>query len=251
MKLIEKKYITKSQTLPYNIQANKNIQIELMFNNIAPRYDMLNRLLSLGIDRLWRHKAINAISNRTSAHILDIATGTADFAIEAMRLKPEKIIGIDISEQMLEIGRKKIGKLNFSDKISLMRENSEQMSFPDSTFDVAICSFGVRNFQSLTNGLREIRRVLKHKGIIIILEFSKPEKMPIKQIYNIYFSKILPFFGGIISKDKAAYTYLPRSVESFPCGKQFITKIEECGFENATQTKLTFGIASIYKAFKK
>jgi len=236
---------------PYkNSQADKKEQIAEMFNNISAKYDFLNRILSMGIDILWRKKTIRLLKQYNSGKILDIATGTGDFAIEALNLNPNKVIGIDISDGMLEIGRKKIQQKKLDTIITLKNGDSENLQFNNNNFDIAICGFGVRNFQNLEKGLKEINRVLKPNGVAAILEFSKPEKFPIKQFYNFYFKNILPVLGKLISKDTSAYTYLPESVNEFPYGEEFIKIMTSCNFKKATQYKVSFGIATIYIGIK-
>lgn len=222
-----------------------------MFNNIAPRYDFLNHFLSLGIDKIWRKKAINKLKDIAPEYILDVATGTADLAIEAFRLNPKKIIGIDISIQMLEIGELKIRNNKLECVIELQKGDSENMSFPDNTFDAVTVAFGVRNFENLDKGLSEIYRVIKPNGRLVVLEFSKPGKFPVKQVYSFYFKSLLPFIGKIISKDKSAYTYLPESVMQFPEKHEFLNKLEVVGFKQCSYQSLSFGIACIYVGDKK
>jgi demethylmenaquinone methyltransferase / 2-methoxy-6-polyprenyl-1,4-benzoquinol methylase len=237
--------------LPYKTdEASKKQQVENMFDNISPKYDFLNHFLSLGIDILWRKKAISLLKAHNPKNILDVATGTGDFAIEALKLNPEKITGIDISEGMLEIGRKKILKKNLQSKIILMKGDSENLPFPSESFDAVTVSFGVRNFENLAKGLENIFRVLKPGGVLIVLEFSKPKKFPVKQFYNFYFKFILPKLGRIISRDSSAYTYLPESVKMFPEGPEFMKYLNKAGFKNIICRKLSFGISSIYKAVK-
>lgn len=237
---------------PYkNNNKTKKDQVAQMFNNIAPRYDLLNHLLSMGIDKIWRWKAISLLKGIAPKKILDIATGTGDFAIAALRLKPESIIGIDISSEMLNVGKQKINKKKLNDTIKLQLGDSEDMCFPDNSFDAITVGFGARNFENLNKGLKEMYRVVKPGGRVLILEFSKPKNFPVKQVYNFYFSNILPFWGRIISKDKAAYTYLPESVNAFPEGKHFLEIYRNCGFSNVRQVVLSFGIASIYVGEKK
>jgi demethylmenaquinone methyltransferase/2-methoxy-6-polyprenyl-1,4-benzoquinol methylase len=233
--------------VPYKEKdLNKKRQVALMFDNISPRYDLLNRLLSLGIDTLWRKKAIRMLRKHNPKKILDIATGTGDFALEALKLNPEKVIGVDISEGMLEQGRIKLRRLKLEDKIDLKYGDSENLKFPDNNFDAVIVAFGVRNFENLEKGLSEIYRVLGKEGKAIVLEFSKPTVFPFRQVYNFYFRNILPFIGKKISKDKAAYTYLPESVQAFPEGNEFIDIYKKVGFKNTKCIPLTFGISSIY-----
>ena len=221
-----------------------------MFDNIAPRYDFLNHFLSLGIDKLWRKKAIRILSGYKTDYILDVATGTGDFAVAAAKLKPRKIIGFDLSEQMLSVGRDKVIRLGLNDLIEFRKGDSEDMPFVDGQFDAITVAFGVRNFENLENGLKEFFRVLKSNGVAIILEFSKPRYFPMKQFYLFYFFKILPFIGRLVSKDSSAYSYLPASVMAFPDDQKFISVLQNVGFSNCRQVRLTFGIATIYIAQK-
>lgn len=221
-----------------------------MFNSIAGKYDFLNHFLSAGIDIYWRRKAIDLLVPSKPKTILDIATGTGDLALEALRLQPDKITGVDISEGMLAVGREKIAKRNLGQKIELRLGDSENLEFADNAFDAATAAFGVRNFENLPQGLREIYRVLKPGGRVVILEFSKPKSFPFKQVYNFYFKQILPVFGKVISKDRAAYTYLPESVQAFPDGPEFINILEQVGFKATQWHPLTFGISSIYTGIK-
>lgn len=221
-----------------------------MFDNIAPRYDFLNHFLSLGIDKLWRKKAIRILSGYKTDYILDVATGTGDFAVAAAKLKPRKIIGFDLSEQMLSVGRDKVIRLGLNDLIEFIKGDSEDMPFTDGQFDAITVAFGVRNFENLENGLKEFYRVLKSEGVAIILEFSKPRYFPMKQFYLFYFFKILPFVGRLVSKDSSAYSYLPASVMAFPDDQKFISVLQNVGFSNCRQVRLTFGIATIYIAQK-
>ncbi len=231
-------------------QKGKKEQVAEMFNNISKRYDLLNHVLSLGIDILWRKKAIKMLRPEQPKLILDVATGTGDFAIEALALNPDKIIGVDISEGMLEVGRKKMAKLGHTDKIDLQMGDSEKLLFEDNKFDAVIVSFGVRNFENLEAGLSDMLRVLRPGGTTVIIEFSKPEAFPFKQGYNFYFKSILPLIGRMVSKDNAAYTYLPESVQQFPYGKEFLDILKKVGFKEAKCKPLTFGISSIYFAKK-
>lgn len=236
---------------PYKISKDsKKEQVATMFNNIAPKYDFLNHFLSLGIDILWRKKAINQLRSLAPKIILDIATGTGDFAIEALSLSPEKVIGIDISEGMLQIGREKMIQKNLSAIIDLQKGDSENLKFENQFFDASIVAFGVRNFENLEKGLSEICRVIKPGGKLVVLEFSKPRNFPVKQFYSFYSAQILPRIGRLFSKDKSAYTYLPESVAAFPDGEDFLTILKKCGFAEAKAISLTFGIASIYVAQK-
>lgn len=237
--------------LPYKEKKTaKKEQVAEMFNNISGKYDFLNHFLSLGIDILWRKKAIKLLKKDQPKLILDIATGTGDFAIEALALNPDKVIGVDISEGMLEMGRKKMKKKGLDDKIELQLGDSEGLLFEDNKFDAIIVSFGVRNFENLEKGLGDMLRVLKKGGKVVILEFSRPAKFPFKQIYNFYFRSILPKIGKLISKDSAAYTYLPESVNAFPDGQNFLDVLEKVGFKNTECKPLTFGVSSIYTGIK-
>ena len=231
-------------------QKGKKEQVAEMFNNISKRYDLLNHVLSLGIDILWRKKAVKMLRPEHPKLILDVATGTGDFAIEALALNPDKIIGVDISEGMLEVGREKIARLGHTDIIDLQMGDSEKLLFEDNKFDAVIVSFGVRNFEDLEAGLSDMLRVLRPGGTIVIIEFSKPETFPFKQGYNFYFKSVLPLIGRMVSKDNAAYTYLPESVQQFPYGNDFLSILKKVGFKEAKCKPLTFGISSIYLAKK-
>ena len=236
---------------PYKeLDKGKKAQVALMFNNIARKYDFLNHVLSMGIDKLWRKRAVKLLKPLQPKRILDIATGTGDFAIANLKLNPDKVVGIDISTEMLAVGKEKIAKKNLSDKIELFEGDSENIQFEDNSFDAITVAFGVRNFENLEKGLREMNRVVRPGGKVVILEFSKPKNFPIKQIYNFYFFRILPFWGKMVSKDSSAYTYLPESVDAFPDGADFLKIYNECGFNDTKQIKLSFGIASIYLGTK-
>jgi len=230
--------------------GTKREQVEQMFDNIAPRYDFLNRALSLGIDLIWRKQAIDQLKPIAPKMILDVATGTADLALEASRLKPEKIIGIDIADQMLNIGRKKIKAKHEQDIIFLENGDSANLRFEDDTFDAVTAAYGVRNFENLEAGLSEMYRVLKPNGKMVVLEFSRPEKFPVKQLFNLYFRYILPGIGKLISKDDSAYTYLPQSVKTFPQGNEFVNILTKTGLKEAQWIPQTFGISSIYTGLK-
>ena len=237
---------------PYKEQeSGKKQQVAEMFNNISHRYDFLNHFLSLGIDILWRKKAVRLIKPFAPKYILDIATGTGDFAIECLSLNPTKIVGIDISDGMLDVGRKKLKKKALNHKIELLHGDSEKINFPNESFDAITVAFGVRNFEHLEIGLKEMCRVLKPGGVAAILEFSKPRVFPLKQLYNFYFLKVLPSLGKKISSDSAAYTYLPASVQAFPDGQNMVNIIKSCGFNEVKIYTLTGGIASIYLSMKK
>lgn len=237
--------------VPYKEKnSSKKEQVAQMFDSISSRYDFLNHFLSLGIDKGWRRKAVKLLAASKPELILDVATGTADFAIQALDAGPLNIIGVDISEGMLDVGRKKIAEKGLTRKIELRLGDSENLPFPDNNFDAVTVGFGVRNFENLKKGLEEIYRVLKPGAQLIILEFSRPTRFPFKQVYNFYFKFILPRIGRLVSRDKAAYTYLPESVEAFPDGERFIAILHETGFKNTACTPLTFGVSSIYTAQK-
>jgi demethylmenaquinone methyltransferase / 2-methoxy-6-polyprenyl-1,4-benzoquinol methylase len=237
--------------VPYkNQEGSKKEQVAKMFDNISGNYDLLNRLLSVGIDIYWRKQALKKIKAEKPSLILDVATGTADFALEALSLRPQKIIGVDISEGMLALGRQKVKNKGVDHLIELRKGDSEKLDFPDNTFDAVIVSFGVRNFEDLEAGLSDIKRVLKENGTLVVLEFSKPTLFPFKQLYWFYFRAVLPFLGRIISKDTSAYTYLPESVEAFPYGKEFVHILQKTGYLNPVCTPLTFGICSVYTGKK-
>ncbi|WP_462251573.1 bifunctional demethylmenaquinone methyltransferase/2-methoxy-6-polyprenyl-1,4-benzoquinol methylase UbiE [Ekhidna sp.] len=233
--------------LPYKDKSDaKKKQVAEMFDSISGKYDFLNHFLSLGIDIRWRKKAIKMLSDLQPKQILDIATGTGDFAIESLKLNPEKVIGVDISEGMLNVGREKMKKKGYADIIDMQSGDSENLHFDDNKFDAVIVAFGVRNFENLEKGLSEMNRVLRPGGRAIILEFSKPTVFPFKQLYNFYFRWILPKIGKVVSKDNAAYTYLPESVNEFPYGNDFLQILEKTGYKNTKCKPLTLGISSIY-----
>ena len=225
-------------------------EVRQMFDNIAPRYDFLNHFLSLGIDKIWRRKVFKIMKRHPHQQILDIASGTGDMAILASKLKPEAIFAIDISKEMLNEQQKKLKAKNLENLIKLKVADGEDIPFEANSFDIITTAFGVRNFENLDLGLREMHRVLKNGGITIILEFSKPTKTPVKQLYQFYFKNILPFLGSKISKNSNAYTYLPESVSHFPSGDGFTEHLKKAGFRNTTSRPLTFGIASIYTGQK-
>ena len=230
-------------------QVSKKLQVAKMFDNIAKSYDFLNHTLSFGMDFYWRKKAISKLTNNPKK-ILDVATGTADFAIAATKMKEVQIIGIDISEKMLEIGKNKIKQKGLENLIKLQLADSENLPFESGSFDGITAGFGVRNFENLQLGLSEMCRVLKEDGIAVILEPSKPKAFPVKQIYSAYFHYILPFLGRLISKDNRAYNYLPESVDAFPENEKFIEILKVVGFTKAQHLPLTLGIVSLYIAIK-
>lgn len=233
--------------VPYKEEkSSKKAQVAKMFDNISHRYDFLNHFLSLGIDKGWRKKAVKLLEPLKPRNILDVATGTGDFALQSLQLNPEKIIGVDISEGMLDVGRKKIRERKLDHRVELRSGDSENLPFEENKFDAVTVGFGVRNFENLERGLQEIFRVLKPGGMAVILEFSRPRTFPFRQVYSFYFKFILPKIGRIVSSDKAAYTYLPESVEAFPDGDDFINILQQVGFKNTKCRSLTFGISSIY-----
>lgn len=223
--------------------------VEAMFDDIAPRYDLLNRLLSFGIDRYWRTQAVRLLADEQPARVLDVATGTADLAIKIEReLHPRETVGIDLSAEMLEYGRKKIERKGLSPRrISLIQGDAADLPFPDASFDAAFVGFGVRNFEDLEAGLQSIHRVLRPGGTLVVLEFSRPRAFPIKQLYRLYNRYVLPRVGGLLSPKKEAYEYLPNSVAVFPDGTDFLSRLQNVGFTSLLWRPLTFGIASLYR----
>lgn len=229
----------------------KKENVGSMFDSIAHRYDFLNHFLSLGTDRYWRRKAIGKVAlTHRKCEILDVATGTGDLAIAAMKLEPVRITGIDISGKMLEKGREKIRKRGLSDKINLMFGQSENIPFENERFDVAMVAFGVRNFSDPSRGLKEMHRVLRKGGLVMVLEFSRPGIFPLKQVYGFYFRRILPVVGRLFSGDREAYIYLPESVRKFPDREKFIELMTDAGFTDTSFKELTGGIASVYTGLK-
>jgi demethylmenaquinone methyltransferase/2-methoxy-6-polyprenyl-1,4-benzoquinol methylase len=231
-------------------EATKKEQVADMFNSIATRYDFLNHFFSMGIDILWRKRAIRLLRESQPKIILDLATGTGDFAISARKLKPEKVYGVDISQGMLEVGRQKIKKRKLDHMIEMKLGDSEELPFETATFDALTVGFGVRNYEHLEQGLGEMLRVLKPEGTAVILEFSKARKFPVKQLYSFYFNAWLPFWGKILSKDNRAYTYLPESVEAFPEGQDLLDILAKVGYREGKCIPVSGGIASIYIAKK-
>lgn len=220
-----------------------------MFDSISGKYDFLNRFLSLGIDISWRKKAIALLMKDNPKHILDVATGTADFAIQAHRAGVPEVTGIDLSEGMLEIGREKLKRKGL-EHIRLIQGDSEDLPFEDNKFDAVIVAFGVRNFENLSKGLSEMNRVLRPGGRLVVLEFSNPSVFPVKQVYQFYFKYILPFWGRLLSKHQSAYSYLPESVKAFPEGKAFLSLMHQTGYRESRDQRLSFGICSIYTGIK-
>jgi len=237
---------------PYkNSDLSKKEQVTKMFDTISKEYDGLNRVISFGIDIKWRKNVVNIVAKQNPNYILDIATGTGDLAINLVKTKASKIIGLDISSGMLEVGRHKIIKKELTNTIEMILGDSENLSFNDNTFDAITVAFGVRNFENLEKGLSEILRVLKPNGIFVILETSVPTRTPFKQGYNIYTKGIMPLIGKIFSKDKAAYSYLSESASAFPYGEALNNILSKIGFINAEALPQTFGVATIYTATKK
>ena len=240
-----------TKVTPYqDSNLSKKEQVAHMFDNVSNNYDFLNRIMTFGIDIKWRKKVVAIVREKNPEIILDIATGTGDFAIMLSKLKPKKIIGLDISKGMLDVGIKKIKEKNLEGLIEMVLADSEKIPFENDSFDAITVGFGVRNFENLDKGLQEIHRVLKPNGIFVVLETSQPEKFPVKQLFNFYSKYMIPTLGKFFSKDKRAYTYLPQSAAIFPYGKRFNNILEKNGFNNATNHPLTFGAASIYTATK-
>lgn len=236
---------------PYEDGQEKEKQVEQMFDNIAPTYDTLNHRLSWDIDKGWRRKAIRQLEPYAPKQMLDIATGTGDFAILAAKmLKPERLIGADISEGMMEIGRQKVEREGLRQTVAFMKENCLSMSFASETFDAVTAAFGIRNFQDLDKGLVEICRVLKTGGHLSIVELSQPVSFPMKQLFWVYSHTLLPLYGRMISKDKSAYKYLIATIEAFPQGERMVDILKKAGFSHATFKRLTFGICTMYIATK-
>lgn len=231
---------------PYQTEESKREQVAQMFDNIAFRYDFLNSLLSLGIHKGWRKKCVRLLEPHQPKVILDVATGTADFALECVKLNPEKIIGVDISEGMMAFGRKKIKQKQLENLITLEYGDAETLNFPDNHFDAIVVGFGVRNFENLEKGLQNLYRILKPGGRLVVLEFSNPRNKLIKWLYNFYFNKVTPFIGRMFSKDIRAYTYLPESVKAFPDNENFTAILKTLKYKNTSFKSLSFGIAAIY-----
>ena len=242
--------MSKPVVKPYNTEQSKKEEVTSMFDNISARYDFMNHFLSFGIDRIWRRKAVKALQEIQPKVLLDIATGTGDFAIALLKLKPEKIIGLDISKGMLEVGKKKMVERKIDHIIDMQHGDSENLPYEDGCFDAVTVAFGVRNFENLEQGLSEMLRVTRNGGKIAILEFSKPKKFPVKQTFQWYSKYIIPFFGKRIAKDEKAYAYLPESVSVFPEGKEFTDILEKIGYRSVTAKTLSGGIATLYTGLK-
>ena len=228
----------------------KKEKVQEMFNGIAPKYDLLNHLLSLGIDKAWRRKAMRELERGAKDRVLDVACGTGDFSIEALRHGVRQVVGVDISENMLAVAREKAWDKGLEEQLEFLYGDSEQLTFPDGNFDAVTVAFGVRNFEHLERGLREMCRVLRPGGRVVILEFSTPDRFPMKQLYRFYFKHILPRVGGLVSGDRGAYEYLPASVFAFPQGDRFLDIMRACGFRDVRRRPLTFGIATLYTGEK-
>lgn len=236
---------------PYDKQEEKGKLVEAMFDNIAPTYDTLNHRLSWDIDKGWRKKAIKLLAPFHPKSVLDIATGTGDFAILAAKtLKPEKLIGADISEGMMKIGRQKVEKAGLKNVVSFKKEDCMAMSFENDSFDAVTAAFGIRNFQDLDRGLKEMCRVLKKGGHLSIAELTAPVSFPMRQLFHIYSHSILPIYGRLISKDQSAYSYLTATIEAFPQGERMMDILKRAGFSKVSFQRLTFGICTIYFAEK-
>lgn len=240
--------MTQTPNIPH---AGKKEQVRNMFNSIAGKYDFLNHFLSAGIDKAWRKTLVRIILKEKPDSVLDVATGTGDLAIELSKKTDVPITGVDISQGMLDVGVIKLQKKKLDQQISLQLADSEALPFDAESFGATMVAFGVRNFENLQLGLREMHRVQQSGGMIAVLEFSRPRKFPVKQLYHFYFRHILPLLGRWVSKDKGAYTYLPESVGIFPDGKDFLAELEKAGFIKPAEKRLTFGIATIYTAYKK
>ena len=239
---------------PYEADGSKTQQVSKMFDNIAKHYDFLNHFLSLGIDKIWRRKMIAELVEVQPKRILDVATGTADVAINTikqLKIKDLKIVGVDISNEMLNVGRKKLVTEGVNDVIELALGDSENLPFDGNNFDAVTVAYGVRNFENLERGLAEMHRVLSANGKIVVLEFSRPRIFPFRQLFNFYFKNILPTIGKLTSKDARAYSYLYESVQAFPDGDDFLTVLNKVGFKNTSCTSLTLGICSLYVGYKK
>jgi len=236
---------------PYEAGGEKAAQVEAMFDNIAPTYDTLNHRLSWDIDRGWRKKAIRQLEPFKPQAVLDIATGTGDFAIlAAQMLRPKKLIGADISEGMMAVGAQKVAKLGLQDVISFAKEDCLDLSYPDESFDAVTAAFGIRNFADLDKGLTEMFRVLRKGGHLSIVELTTPVSFPMKQLFHIYSHTVLPAYGRIISRDQSAYSYLTKTIEAFPQGERMVDILGQAGFQEATFRRLTFGICTMYFATK-
>ena len=236
---------------PYNAGEGKAQQVEQMFDNIAPTYDRLNHRLSWNIDKGWRRKAIQQLKPHAPKRLLDVATGTGDFAIQACQMLDDVYItGIDISEGMMEVGRKKVSQLKLSERIAFEREDCKRLSYPDDTFDAVTAAFGIRNFDNLDKGLAEMCRVLRKGGVLSIVELTSPVSFPMRQLFHVYAHTVLPVYGRLISRDNSAYSYLTKTIEAFPQGERMVGILLKAGFSEASFRRLTFGICTMYFAIK-
>ena len=236
---------------PYSNEGAKGEQVERMFDQIAHSYDFLNHTLSLGIDRSWRKAAIDSLKPYAPQRILDVATGTGDFALMAVdRLQPQSLIGADLSEGMLSVGREKVERAGKSDIITLQKEDCMALSFEDNTFDAVTVAYGVRNFEDLDRGLREMLRVLKPGGRLVIIELTSPVRFPMKQLFWLYAHVWMPMVGKLVSRDSRAYSYLPATMEAFPQGEMMQGIIEKAGFQSVKFRRFTFGLSTLYTAEK-
>ena len=236
---------------PYSNEGAKGEQVERMFDQIAHSYDFLNHTLSLGIDRSWRKAAIDSLKRYAPQRILDVATGTGDFALMAVdRLHPQSLIGADLSEGMLSVGREKVERAGKSDVITLQKEDCMALSFEDNTFDAVTVAYGVRNFEDLDRGLREMLRVLKPGGRLVIIELTSPVRFPMKQLFWLYAHVWMPIVGKLVSRDSRAYSYLPATMEAFPQGEVMQGIIEKAGFQSVKFRRFTFGLSTLYTAEK-
>ena len=235
---------------PYGQEGKKVEQVERMFDHIAPAYDRLNHLMSLGIDRSWRRTALKWLRPHRPALVLDVATGTGDFAIQACRMLPSaSLTGVDLSEGMMQVGRRKVEQAGLAARIDFQREDCEALTFSDASFDAVTVAFGIRNFEHLDRGLREMCRVFRPGGHLVILELSTPDRPPMKQLYRIY-SRLIPLMGRLVSHDRSAYTYLPQSIRAFPQGEVMSESIRRAGFSDVRFRRLTFGVCTLYMATK-
>lgn len=233
---------------PIGEAEGKTEAVEAMFDDVAPRYDLLNRVLSAGIDRYWRSRAVDLLSNEQPTRVLDVGTGTADLAIKIQQsLHPRETVGVDLSSEMLRLGREKVERRGLSSRISLQEADAASLPFENGIFDAVFVAFGVRNFEDLEAGLTDMSRVLRPGGSLVILEFSQPRTFPIKQLYSFYSRYVLPRIGGVLSPNKGAYKYLPDSVVAFPDGSDFLRRLDNVGLNELEWKPLTFGIASLYK----
>jgi ubiquinone/menaquinone biosynthesis methyltransferases len=235
---------------PYHSEGSKKEQVAEMFDNISRRYDFLNHLLSLNIDKAWRKKVLKRVAEQEAKSVLDVATGTADLALALGKQGVAEVIGVDISAGMLAVGQRKVERLKLGEKVRLDLGDSEDLPYPDDRFDAITVAFGVRNFENLNQGLREMHRVLKPDGVLLVLEFSQPQSFPFKQLYRFYFKRILPNLGRLVSRDARAYTYLPESVDAFPYGEAFEQELKRAGYRDLRSKALTFGVATLYEGRK-